>query len=95
MTDLANLAGSLRSERLTRTALADGTGVILDVDGMHVLTLNETGQFIVERLCDGVERLDGIVAAIVAEFEIDEPTAHADAVAFLDELERFVLPGRV
>ncbi len=40
MTDLDRLAASLRSDRLTRTALADGTGVILDVDGMHVLTLN-------------------------------------------------------
>ncbi len=85
-TDIPALAGLLSSERLTRTRLADGSGVILHLDELEVLTLNETGQFLVELLVEGVDTLDGLALALAGEFEVDPETARRDAAAFLGEL---------
>ena len=84
--DLARIGALLQSDRLTRTALADGSGVILDVDGMSVLSLNGTGQFIVAALAEGMDDRRDLVRRIVAEFEVDEDTAAADLDEFLNEL---------
>lgn len=89
MTDLARLAAFITSDRITRTSLADGTGVLLDVEGLHVYSLNETGNFLVERLCEGVTAEDELALAVVREFEVGEETALADTRAFLADLEAF------
>jgi hypothetical protein len=89
MTDLAKLAAFITSDRITRTSLADGTGVLLDVEGLHVYSLNETGNFLVERLCEGAASEDELALAVVREFEVDEATALADTRAFLADLEGF------
>lgn len=90
MTNLAEFATLLSSDQITRTKLADETGVLLDVDGLHVFSLNETGMFIVEALCNGVVDREGLVARLVGEFEVDEDTAGKDIDAFIEDLSRLL-----
>ena len=87
MTDLATLATALTTERFTHTSLADGTGVILDIDGMHVLTLNETGEFLIAAVLAGAADEAELVTRMVAEFEVETPQAQEDVAAFIAELD--------
>jgi len=86
MTDLVALAATLASERYTHTSLADGTGVILDIEGMHVLTLNQTGEFLIAAVLAGAADDADLVTRMVAEFEVEAPQAQADVAAFVAEL---------
>ena len=92
MTELAEIAEFLRSERVTRTALSDGSGVVLDVQGLAVYSLNETGMFLVNALCEGTADADALAARLVAEFEVDEATARADVDEFVASLTKLVKP---
>ncbi|HVN76623.1 MAG TPA: PqqD family protein [Thermoanaerobaculaceae bacterium] len=92
MTDLAEIAEFLRSERVTRTALSDGSGVVLDVKGLAVYSLNETGMFLVNALCEGAADADALVARLVVEFEVDEATARADVATFTEQLAKVMKP---
>ena len=73
MTHCNTLATALNSERFSHTSLADGTGVILDIEGEQVLTLNETSEFLVAALLVGVADPAELVSRLVAEFEVDPP----------------------
>jgi hypothetical protein len=53
---------------------------------MGLLTLNEVGTFVWERL-DGERSLGEIVRAVVGEFEVDEAAARTDLLGFLGQLE--------
>ena len=86
MNDLRVLAATLASERYTHTSLADGTGVILDIEGMHVLTLNQTGEFLIAAVLAGAADDAELVSCLVAEFEVEAPQAQADVAAFLAEM---------
>ncbi len=92
MTDLAAFAAALTSERFTHTSLADGTGVILDIDGMHVLTLNETGEVLVRAVLAGAADEAELVSRLVAEFEVEAPQAREDVGAFVAELDARLPP---
>ena len=50
-----------------------------------MISVNGTGSFIWD-LLDKSMTLDGVVDAIVTEYEIDRATARADATAFIDKL---------
>lgn len=56
----------------------------LEFRGM--VTLNETGSFLWERMSRPVTR-DELVAALVGEYDVDEAAAGADVDAFLRKLE--------
>jgi len=60
----------------------------------RMLTLNETGAFIWERL-DGEHRLEEILEAIRTEFEVEEETARRDLLELISSLEEAgaVLPA--
>ena len=90
MTDIPALAAALATDRYTHTALADGTGVILDIEGMHVLTLNETGEFLIAAMLAGAADEPDLVARLVAEFEVEEPQAREDVAAFLTEVSQYL-----
>ncbi|NOZ78445.1 MAG: PqqD family protein [Acidobacteria bacterium] len=90
MSDINALAGLLRSGALAHTRLADSSGVLLHADTLQVLTLNETGMFLVDRLREGTETIDGLVDALVSHFTVNEKTARRDVSAFLDELRRLL-----
>ena len=90
MTDVPTLAAALATDRYTHTALADGTGVVLDIEGMHILTLNETGEFLVAAMLAGATDEPDLVARLVGAFEVEEPQAREDVSAFLVELSQYL-----
>ena len=56
---------------------------MLDFNGM--LTLNETGAFLWQKLQEGVD-LEGIVTALTAEYDVPAEIARADAEEFCQKL---------
>ncbi|MCK5376572.1 MAG: PqqD family protein, partial [Acidobacteria bacterium] len=81
MNAIERLSQLMRSDKVTQTKLADETGVILHLDTLQVLTLNETGMFLVERIGEGLSTADQLIAALTDDFEVDEATARADVDA--------------
>lgn len=67
-----------------------GDNVVLpsgdELDLSIMITLNDTGRFLWERLEKGAE-VDDLVAALLAEYEVDEATARAGVAAFVEKLE--------
>lgn len=55
----------------------------LDFNGL--ITTNETGAFLWQRLSEDTDR-DALLTAMLNEYEIDESTAAADIDAFLNKL---------
>lgn len=92
MSNLERLSELMRSDKVTRTTLVDDTGVILHLDSLQVLTLNETGMFLVERLGEGMSSVQQLITALSEEFEVDEATAREDIESFLDELDGLLAP---
>ncbi len=58
----------------------------VDLNGM--LKLNSSGVLLWNTLEKG-SNMDGLVEALMAEYEIDRETAHSDAVAFVAKLMQF------
>ena len=69
---------------------ADGEIVALDDHSMQYLSANPVGAYIWRALVEGTTR-DELVSALVAGYEVDEPTAGRDVDAFLAELSRLGL----
>jgi len=90
MAGIAEIAEFLRSDRVTRTALSDGSGVVLDVEGLAVYSLNETGMFLVNALCDGAADADALASKMVEAFEVDEVTAREDVAEFIAALSKLL-----
>ena len=61
------------------------TGDIVDLKA--VITLNETGKFIWERLSEETEA-ETVVQALLDEYDVDRETAAAHVKAFIDTLEK-------
>jgi hypothetical protein len=59
-------------------------------DMNSVFTLNETGAFIWE-LIDGEKTLGEIIAAVTAEYDIDEGTASEDVEDFIENMKKFLI----
>lgn len=94
MNELRDLADIMPSSRVSRTRLPDQTGVVLDIVGLNVMSLNETGQFVVEQLARGLADEDEMVRRMVAEFKVDELTARRDLGAFVVRLRELLPPRR-
>ena len=88
MTDLSALAAALSSERFAHTALADGTGVVLDIQGEQVLTLNESSEFLVAAMLGGCSDEGELVARLIKRYAVDSPQAQRDLAAFLTGLQK-------
>ena len=56
-----------------------------DLDLNMMITLNETGAFLWERLQSQTDE-DELVAALLSEYEVDEATAHRSVLAFVEKL---------
>ena len=50
MRSIEELAALLTSSQYSHKTLADGSGVVLDMAGMRVLSLNRTGMFVVDEI---------------------------------------------
>lgn len=59
-------------------------GDSVDFNGM--ITVNETGAFLWEKLAEGATEAE-LVSAMLDEYEVDEATAKADIAEFLKLLE--------
>lgn len=59
------------------------TGATLDLNMM--ITLNDTGKFLWEKLEKGAE-VEELVAALLAEYDVDEARARAHVAAFVEKL---------
>ena len=57
---------------------------------LAVYSLNETGMFLVEALCEGAPDADALAARLVDAFEVDETTARADVAEFIEELSKLM-----
>ena len=66
-----------------------GESVVLPVGGVTnfdmMITLNDTGKFLWERLEVGAE-MDELVAGLLAEYDVDEATARAGVERFVAKL---------
>jgi hypothetical protein len=74
-----------QSDQVVASRLGEG-GVLVHLKTNRIFELNETGIRIWELLGQGMPVAD-IVAALQQEFEVDEPSAHAETRALLDALE--------
>ncbi len=92
MNHLERAAAALRSERLSYSSLSDGSGVILDMNGLQVLTLNPTGAVLIDAIRSGVIDETNLVRRITSEFNVDEARAQADIASFLDQLQTCLGP---
>jgi hypothetical protein len=91
--NVARLGALIRSDRFSRAKLTDMTGVMVDAVGMRMLSLNETGMFLVEELVSGLG-VEALVEGLVREFNVSSPVAREDLEKFLEELSGFVdAPG--
>lgn len=61
------------------------SGDSLDLNMM--ITLNDTGKFLWERIEQGAEEQE-LVQALLAEYEVDEATAKASVAAFVEKLKQ-------
>jgi len=68
-----------------RWRVLDGEAVVLRQRADEVLGLNAVGARVLE-LCDGTRALDGLLAALAAEFEVEPATLASDVERFLAEL---------
>ena len=57
-----------------------------DLDLNLMITLNETGSFLWERLTEGAEEED-LVKALLAEYDVDEVRARKSVAAFIANLK--------
>lgn len=88
-TDFATLSTTICNE-LTFTQLADRTGVLLDLEGQQVLTLNSTGCAVVSAITDGANNIEDLAQRLTATFDVDETTARQDVSDYLEELSKLV-----
>ena len=59
-------------------------------DMNSVYTLNETGAFIWEQI-DGKNNINNIIEKLTAEFDIDNDTARSDVLAFMNEMNKYLI----
>lgn len=57
------------------------------VDLSMMITLNETGRFLWEKLAEGAE-IDDLVAALLAEYDVSEQDARTHTIAFVEKLKK-------
>ena len=72
-----------QNDKCLLTELADGTGVILHLETKFYYTLNATGVAVWKAIGAGAKSEHDVIAKIVAEFEVDAPTATTDVASVL------------
>ncbi len=87
---LSGFSRRLRNGELCLTELGDGSGVILDLDGHQVLTLNASGVVLVNAIASGTLAIDDLVKILREHFDVDEIVAERDVQGFLEELGGYV-----
>jgi len=80
-----------RQARRTASRVIDGSAFVVAIDQQNLLELNEVGTLLWERL-EEPATVEGLVAAVAEEFDVQDDVARQDVQAFLDKLlERGVI----
>lgn len=93
MVSVPHLAERLSSDRFARKTLADGSGVLLDLEAMRVLSLNATGAFLLDQISSGAHDFAALAERLAQEFEVDKETARRDVEQLLDSLAKALSRG--
>ena len=80
----------LSSGQLTETALNEGGGVLLDLEGQQILSMNEVGMKIVRMLRSESLTQADLVQRLTEAYGIDEETAAKDVGSFIQRLSTFL-----
>lgn len=82
----------LASRGIELTTLADGTAVLLDLDGHRVLTLNATGTWIMQQVLGGAASTEAIGRSLSELHGISTNRAQSDVREFLSAINDVLLP---
>ena len=94
MIAISDLRDFLASPQLATTQLEDGSAVLLDIDGHQVLSLNETGMFLVGLLREGAADIQTLVQGLKVEFDVDSGSAANDVERFLADFSALIQQSR-
>ena len=87
---MLRLSTTLQSERLARTDLAEEGGVLLDLAGQQILSLNRVGLYLVDLICQDTVSREALAQRMAQDFALDLTTARADVDAFVGRLAQFL-----
>lgn len=90
---ISDLAQQL-ADRLTITELADGSGVLLDLQGHQVLSLNGSALLLAQTLArqGNDASLDSLATAMADAFDVTVAQARTDAGEFVATLSDILAP---
>lgn len=77
------------------TELADGTGVLLDLESKFYFALNATGICVWKQLAKGALDVDALATELARQFTVEASVATEDVNALLEELVGEKLVTRV
>ncbi len=90
MRPIEELADLLCSDRYSHQTLADGSGVVLDMSGLRVLSLNRTGMLVLDSMASGITQIDQLTKRLTESYDVDGETATRDVEELLQELDRLL-----
>ena len=78
-----------KSSQTVFTPLADGNGVLLNLETLFYYNLNRTGSVLWQQIEAGKDlTLDDLLRSTCEQFEVDETSAHQFISAFVKQLEQ-------
>jgi hypothetical protein len=81
-----------KSSQTVFTPLADGTGVLLNLETLFYYNLNHTGSLLWQQIEAGnALTLDDLLGPTCERFDVDEASARQLINAFIQQLEQFKL----
>ncbi len=87
---LKTLREGLSKGRLTISALDDGSGVVLDVEGEQLLEMNATGLAIMQAIADGADTEADVADLVARQFDAPPEQVLADVKVFLEAVGKAV-----
>ena len=81
---------SINSGNMTHTPLADGTGVLLNIGQGQVMSLNSTGQQLVQLILGGADTNEELAKALTEQHKIEYAVALNDVNEFIDQLSQAI-----
>ena len=94
MSSIESLAVRLESDRYSRRTLSDGTGIVIDVEALQVMSLNRSGMFLLDAIADGTTDADRLRERLTERYEVDDATAARDIGELLDAIDRSLTRSR-
>ena len=78
-----------KSSQTVFTPLADGTGVLLNLETLFYYNLNRTGSVLWQQIEAGKDlTLDDLLRSTCEQFDVDEERARQFIIAFVKQLEQ-------